>query len=183
MQQASLLLRVLLLTPLTSAHFVVNVPLPLSNDINGEDTAPCGGSTPSPSDAVTDFHVGGDAIGLTTLHAHSSFAYRGALGTSLASPNWTVLIPTLAEYGLNGFCEPAVPAPASWAGSKGLLQVIQDAEDGVHFQVCRRSGASVAMVFSLICCVAVHGCELRAGRRHPTLDLLQLVRRLGRLRL
>ena len=131
-----LCLHVTLLAPLAWAHFVVNIPPPLGSNINNENIAPCGGFTPSSSDSLTNFHVGGDAIGVTTLHAQSYFAFLGMLGDPLSSPNWTVLIPTVEEYGLNGFCEPSIAVPASWAGSSGLLQIIQDAEDGVHYQVC-----------------------------------------------
>jgi hypothetical protein len=120
---------------LVSAHFIVNIPAPLGNNIENEDTAPCGGFTPSGSDERTNFHVGGDAIGITTLHAQSFLAYRGMLGSSLSSPNWTVLIPTLQQFGLNNFCEPSIRVPSSWVGQSGLLQIIQDAEDGVHYQV------------------------------------------------
>jgi hypothetical protein len=128
----------LVLAGSASAHFEVLTPAPLglSSNINNENLAPCGGFSPSSSDTLTDFHVGGDAVGLITLHAQAGFAYRGMLGASLTSPNWTVLIPTLEEYGLNGFCEPGLSVPSSWAGSSGLLQIIQDAEDGVHYQVC-----------------------------------------------
>ncbi|OAL31901.1 hypothetical protein AYO22_00771 [Fonsecaea multimorphosa] len=125
----------LILLPLCASHFIILTPPPLGNNINNEDQSPCGGFSPSSSDNITDFHVGGDAIGLTTLHAQAYFAYRGLLGTSLSNPNWTVLIPTVEEFGLNSFCQPALTVPPSWAGSTGLLQVIQDAEDGVHYQV------------------------------------------------
>jgi hypothetical protein len=133
----------LTLLRLSWAHFIVLTPPPLGSNINNEDVSPCGGFTPSPADNVTDFHVGGDAIGLTTLHAQAYFAYRGQLGTSLSSSNWTVLLPTVEEYGLNDFCEPSIVVPAAWAGSVGLLQIIQDAEDGVHYQVCSVMGSSL----------------------------------------
>jgi hypothetical protein len=115
----------------------VNTPPALGSgsNINNENIVPCGGFMPSATENVTDFHVGGDAIGLITLHAQAGFAYRGMLGMSLSPANWTVLIPTVEEFGLNGFCEPSIAVPASWAGSSGLLQIIQDAEDGVHYQV------------------------------------------------
>jgi hypothetical protein len=129
----------LALAPLVSTHFIVNTPPPLGNNINNEDVAPCGGFTPSSSDNLTDFHVGGDAIGVTSLHPQTFIEYRGMLGSSVSSSsNWTVLIPTVQQYGLNNFCEPSIVVPASWASSSGLLQVIQDAEDGVHYQVCRQ---------------------------------------------
>jgi hypothetical protein len=126
----------LALVPLVSTHFVVNTPPALGSNIDNENVAPCGGFTPSASDNLTDFHVAGDVVSLTTLHAQSFFEYRGMLGSSLSSPNWTNLIPTVEEYGLNNFCEPNIAVPANWAGSSGLLQIIQDSEDGVHYQVC-----------------------------------------------
>jgi hypothetical protein len=119
--------------PAVLAHFQVNVPTPWNGDVNNEDTSPCGAASPSTSDS--DFHVGGDAIGLTTLHAQCFLAYRGILGTDPNSSNWTILIPTVEQFGLNGFCEPSIAVPESWAGSAGLLQIIQHAEDGVHYQV------------------------------------------------
>ncbi|KAF2092998.1 hypothetical protein NA57DRAFT_49097 [Rhizodiscina lignyota] len=122
------------LTPLALAHFLVNVPTPLGNNIENEDISPCGGFTPSSSSKRSDFHVEGDAIGISTLHAQCYLAYRGMLGTSLVKPNWTNLLPTVEEFGLNGFCEESVSVPSSWAGKSGLLQIIQDAEDGVHYQ-------------------------------------------------
>jgi hypothetical protein len=125
----------LALARLASTHFIVNLPPPLGSNIDNEDEGPCGGFTPSSSDSLTDFHVGGDAIGLTNLHAQANFAYNGMQGDSLSPANWTALIPTVAEFGLNSFCEPSIKAPAAWAGTSGLLQIIQDAEDGVHYQV------------------------------------------------
>jgi hypothetical protein len=59
---------------------------------------------------------------------------RGTLDAT-ASGNWSDLFPVFAEYGLGAFCEASVPAPAGWAGSRGVIQVLQDAEDGVHYQV------------------------------------------------
>ena len=128
-----------LLTPLCAAHFIVNTPPALGggSNINAEDQAPCGGFSPSSSDDNNSaaFHVQGDAVGLTTLHAQSYMAFRGMPATDLARANWTVLWPTVEEFGLNGFCLPHITVPEDWAGKEGLLQVIQDAEDGVHYQV------------------------------------------------
>ncbi len=126
----------LALAPLVSAHFIVSTPPPLGSNIDNEDTAPCGGYTPSSSDTLANFHVGGDAIVLSSLHAQSALVFLGMLGTSLSAPNWTQLIPMIEEYGLGSYCEPAIAVPSSWAGFGGLLRIIQDAEDGVHHQVC-----------------------------------------------
>ncbi|KIW33424.1 uncharacterized protein PV07_00276 [Cladophialophora immunda] len=147
----------LIFTPLCASHFIILTPPPLGNNINNEDQSPCGGFSPSSSDNITDFHVEGDAIGLTSLHAQSYFAYRGLLGTSLSAPNWTVLIPTVEEFGLNSFCQPALSVPTSWAGSPGLLQVIQDAEDGVHYQhLCVTDAVDSTFFFPNPGNVAIH---------------------------
>jgi hypothetical protein len=41
----------------------------------------------------------------------------------------------MGEYGLGSFCVASVAAPDAWAGSQGVIQVIQDAKDGIHYQV------------------------------------------------
>ena len=125
----------LVLAPLASAHFTVTIPPPLGTNLDNEATSPCGGYSPSNSDTLANFHVGGDAVAFDTLHAQSFFAFRGILGDSLSTANWTSLIPTVEEFGLGAFCEPTVSVPEAWAGSSGLLQVIQDSEDGVHYAV------------------------------------------------
>lgn len=177
----------LALAQLISAHFIVLTPPPLGTNIDNEDTAPCGGYTPSSSDTLTDFHVGGDAIGLDSLHPQSYFSFQGQLGISLSPANWTTLIPTIEQFGLSDFCEPSIAVPASWAGSSGLLQVIEDTEDGVHYQVCRqlppvpahlrrapfkaiRDSLLYVMPFSHAIANAVHACELRHWCRDAQCD-------------
>jgi hypothetical protein len=176
----------LALSPVAVAHFVVNTPSSLSSNINDEDTSPCGGATPSSSNKGADFHVDGDAIGITTLHAQSFLAYRGMLGVSLSSPNWTVLVPTIEEFGLNGFCQPSMAVPASWAGSSGLLQIIQDAEDGVHYQVCHAELTlpnSPEQISDMPRSSVVHASELCLWQGHPAIILHQLLRRIGEFRI
>lgn len=127
----SQLLLALLLTP-TSAHFTLNYPTTLGFDQNKEDESPCGGATISFAN-TTAFYVSGDAIAVTTLHPQSNFLYR-ATNDESGKGNWSVLA-LIQEYGLGAFCEPALSVPAAWAGQLGLLQIVQNAEDGVHYQV------------------------------------------------
>ncbi|KAE8449633.1 hypothetical protein EG329_007963 [Mollisiaceae sp. DMI_Dod_QoI] len=115
-----------------NAHFVLNYPDSLGFNQNTEDSSPCGGATLSFSN-TTAFHVSGDAIALTTLHPQSDFLYR-ATTDQTAAGNWTVLS-LIAEYGLGAFCEPGLSVPVSWVGQTGLLQIVQNAEDGIHYQV------------------------------------------------
>jgi hypothetical protein len=44
-------------------------------------------------------------------------------------------MPAVQQTGLGAFCEPDVSIPASWAGSKGVIGVVQDAPDGILYQV------------------------------------------------
>ena len=124
---------ILLFSRPSNSHFLLNYPTSLGVDDNNENSSPCGGFSPTFTTA-SDFHVGGDSIALTTLHPQSNFLIRGTLDAT-ASGNWSDLFPIFAEYGLGAFCEASVAAPAAWAGSRGVIQVLQDAEDGVHYQV------------------------------------------------
>lgn len=128
-----LLAFILLLIAPSNSHFLLNYPKSLGFDDNNEDSGPCGGFSVSFSNAA-DYHVGGDSIAVTSLHPQSNFLFRGTLDPT-ASGNWSDLLPVVGQYGLGAFCEASVAVPAAWAGSKGVVQVIQDAEDGVHYQV------------------------------------------------
>jgi hypothetical protein len=128
-----LFISVLLFISPSKSHFLLNYPNSLGFDANNEDSGPCGGFSISFSNA-SDYHVSGDSIALTTLHPQSNFLFRGTLD-STASGNWSSFLPVVGQYGLGAFCEASVAAPAAWAGSNGIIQVIQDAEDGVHYQV------------------------------------------------
>jgi hypothetical protein len=46
-------------------------------------------------------------------------------------------LPAIQQTGLNDFCEPALQIPESFAGSKGVLGIVQDAPDGILYQVSR----------------------------------------------
>ncbi len=128
-------LSTLLFAKISIAHFTINFPSPLGSDSNNEGTGPCGGFTFSASSSnITDFHVGGDAIALITSHPQASILLRGTLDMS-ASGNWTTLFPVVGQYGLGAFCEPSIVVPGSWTGSTGIIQVIEDAVDGMLYQV------------------------------------------------
>jgi hypothetical protein len=44
-------------------------------------------------------------------------------------------LPAVQQTGLNDFCEPALQIPESFAGSKGVIGIVQDAPDGILYQV------------------------------------------------
>jgi hypothetical protein len=122
-----------LLSGTVNSHFILQYPNSLGFDANNEDSGPCGGFSVTFSNA-SDYHMGGESIALTTLHPQSNFLFRGTLG-KIASGNWMNFLPVMGEYGLGSFCVASVAAPDAWAGSQGVIQVIQDAKDGIHYQV------------------------------------------------
>lgn len=128
-------LLVALLINQSTQHFLLNYPATIGFDDSVEGTAPCGSFTVDFSkDNVTDFHVGGDAIALMSVHPEATWLFRATLDQT-ASGNWTTLAPPVLQMGLGDFCEQNVKVPSSFTGSKGVIQVIQDAPDGILYQV------------------------------------------------
>jgi hypothetical protein len=96
-------------------------------------------------DNVTDFHVGGDTVFLTGTHPTTTFLYRATLDQT-AGGNWSDLLSgPIAVVGLGANCQPDVPVPASFAGSKGVIQIVADSPDGILYQVsfCGTAGGFV----------------------------------------
>jgi hypothetical protein len=131
---ASKLCLTLFIASLSTAHFTINYPSPLGVDANNEGIGPCGGFSFSASSNVTEFHVDGDAIALVTTHPQANILFRGTLDKT-ASSNWTNLFPIVGQYGLGAYCQPSIVVPASWTGSGGIIQVIENAVDGMLYQV------------------------------------------------
>ncbi|KAJ9137048.1 Expression library immunization antigen 1 [Pleurostoma richardsiae] len=144
MAPISTALATLLLPLLASAHFTLDLPETIGFDEDKEATGPCGGFTPDfSSDNVTDFHVGGDAVALTLAHPQANWLFRGTLDQT-GSSNWTQLFPIVQQSGIGAFCEPAITAPESWAGQKGIVGVVADAPDGLLYQCAAVSFVSGA---------------------------------------
>jgi len=118
----------------STAHFLLNYPPTIGFDDSLEGTPPCGSFTVMFStDNVTDFHVGGNAIAVTSIHPQATWLFRATLDLN-ATTNWTSLLPAIQQTGLGDYCEPDVTVPSSWAGQKGVIGVVQDAPDGILFQ-------------------------------------------------
>jgi len=105
-------------------------------DDNLEGTGPCGSFTVDFSkDNISDFHVGGDTVFLTGTHPTTTFLYR-ATTDQTASGNWfNLLSGPIQVVGLGDNCQPLVPVPAGFAGSKGVVQIVADSPDGILYQV------------------------------------------------
>ncbi|KAE8452082.1 hypothetical protein EG329_002248 [Mollisiaceae sp. DMI_Dod_QoI] len=118
----------------STAHFLLHYPPTIGFDDDLENEAPCGSFTVDFStDNVTNYHVGGDTLALTSIHPQATWLFRATLDIT-ASGNWTNLLPTIQQTGLGDFCEPSIAVPASWAGSKGVIGIVQDAPDGILYQ-------------------------------------------------
>jgi hypothetical protein len=117
------------------AHFLLNYPPTIGFDDSLEATPPCGSFTVNFSkDNVTDFHIGGDFLAMTSIHPQATWLFRATLDQT-AMGNWTDLLPAIVQVGLGNYCEQDVMVPSSFAGSKGVIQVVQDAPDGILYQV------------------------------------------------
>lgn len=128
------------LLSIANAHFNLNTPTSAGFNEDDEDKGPCGGATLDfDKQAVSDFHVGGQPVGMLSGHTQTNWLFRGTLDKT-ASGNWTQLYPILQQSGAGKFCEKAVPAPESWVGKQGLLGVVANGPDGLLYQVS--SGAS-----------------------------------------
>lgn len=80
--------------------------------------------------------VGGNAIVLTSIYPQATWLFRATLDLT-ASGNCTNLLPAIQQTGLGAYCERDVTVPAAWAGSKGIIGVVQDTLDGILDQVYR----------------------------------------------
>jgi len=118
-----------------SAHFILQYPGNIGFDDAKEPTGPCGGFTPDfTKDNVTNFHVGGDTIMVLGAHPTITYIFRATTQQD-ASGGWQQMTGSdIQVVGLNLACNPDVPAPAAFAGSKGIIQVIADSPDGILFQ-------------------------------------------------
>ena len=65
----------------------------------------------------------------------STWLFRATLDQTATKGNWTSLLPTVSQTGLGDYCERDVVVPSSWAGQKGVIGIVQDAPDGILYQV------------------------------------------------
>ena len=132
----------------TSAHFLLNYPPTLGFDDDTEGDSPCGAADIKFADNDTTIPVGGFPVALQSTHPQAQWLYRAT--TDQEAPfNWTNIVPVVNQNGLGDFCLSALTLPDAFANNSGLIQVIQNAADGMLFQVSPFSFAS-ACIFSLI---------------------------------
>ena len=150
----------LALLPSAFAHFVLNYPVSLGFDDDAEGTGPCGGFEITFNETRdTNVSVGGFATTSKTTHPQANWLFRATLST--AEPfNWTNIVPVVQQYGLGDFCLQNLTVPESFAGQRGVIQVIQNAVDGNLYQVSRKANIQIK---TLLITNIVRSCELCLG--------------------
>lgn len=124
-----------------SAHFLLKYPNTAGFDDDNEGVNPCGGFPVTYINA-SDFHVDGDSIALVSIHPTAVYLMRATLDQT-AFGNYTNLLPTVQQNGLGAFCETGLTVNSSWAGQKGVIQIVQDATDGLLYQVSAYNNPSL----------------------------------------
>jgi hypothetical protein len=121
---------------LASAHFQVHYP-PSGFNEDSENTGPCGGVTPVVDDSSPEVSVDQFPLNVYTSHATGSFSLFATQDTQ-EPYTWTELTPAVVNTTSPGdFCLTHISVPADWAGSQGIIQVIDTGVHGQLFQVRR----------------------------------------------
>jgi hypothetical protein len=104
----------------------------------GGDTAtgPCAGRMPNfATDTITDFHVGGDSIMVYSTWLSNQYIFRATLAQDAGS-GWQQMTASdirVVMLSHSYACDPSVPAPPGFAGSKGIIQVIANTNGSIAF--------------------------------------------------
>ncbi|KAF3929006.1 hypothetical protein ABW19_dt0210048 [Dactylella cylindrospora] len=132
---AKTLLFALLSVSLVNAHFTLRHPVPLGKSAANQDTGPCGGYSISESTEITNFYVDGDAIAYSSSHPQVKLLLRVVEGNTAEGEDldWTQVFPIVEQNGAGDFCEPLITVPRELVGKMGVLQVIQNAVDGMLY--------------------------------------------------
>lgn len=114
-----------LLATQSTAHFSISHPITCNTpDCVQYDLA---------SQRSSNFYARGGYIHIVSNDTTATWLFRVTFNQ--AEPNWTNLLPVVAQKGLNDFCEPDIVVPASWANRKGVIQIVQISTDGIVAQV------------------------------------------------
>ncbi|KAL8697303.1 MAG: hypothetical protein Q9201_007193 [Fulgogasparrea decipioides] len=124
-----LLLALISLTSLTSAHFTLDYPQVRGFDEDQLGTFPCGGQN-TISNNRTSWPLAGGTIQLTMEHDHAAVQVLLALGNNVTDGFSTILVPTTQEQGIGKFCLSDVKVPESLGAKEGDNATIQVVTNG-----------------------------------------------------
>ena len=122
------------LASLSSAHFVLHWPPTAGFDDQQQTASPCDGFMPMVNSSSPNITVDRFAIMIQNLHAFSEWGFRGTIDT-MAPYDFTPIVPIVNTTGIGDFCLDHIRAPSNWAGNPGIIQVVDNARDGVLYQV------------------------------------------------
>ncbi|EWC48339.1 hypothetical protein DRE_02108 [Drechslerella stenobrocha 248] len=130
---ANALLLLLGLPLAAHAHFTLRYPTPLGTSAAKQDQAPCGGYSITESTTISNFYVDGDSVAYSSSHPEIKLLLRVVEGNKAdgAGLSWNQVFPIVEQYGAGDFCQPLVTVPQSYVGKQGILQVVQNAVDGM----------------------------------------------------
>ncbi len=122
------------------AHFLLNYPSTIGFNDTTENLAPCGGfpivfnNMTAPTPNITD---GRFPIEPQSTHSQANWLFRATLSQH-APFSWSSLLPLVSEIGIGEFCVPDMSTPLDFAGCAGIVQAVQQSDDGVAYQVSSR---------------------------------------------
>jgi len=118
---------------LTAGHFLLKYPPTIGFDDDNEGIGPCGGFDVVVNTTSAKLPVDGFPLQLLSTHPQADWLFRATTDTK-APFNWTNILPVVQETGLGAFCLPGLKIPSEFSGKPGVVQVMQDAVDGVLYQ-------------------------------------------------
>lgn len=132
------MIRSLLLTlaaaRLGAAHFLLKWPVTAGFIDDDEPNAPCGGATVVVNDTAPEISVDRFAVAIFSSHPAGNWTFRATQSTK-EPYSFTDIVPDVSSTGLGDFCLTDLRAPSDWAGTSGVLQVIDNSVDGTLYQV------------------------------------------------
>lgn len=135
------LLGLSLFFPTISAHFMLPYPPALtgSNSDTELSTSPCGLNSTAPlfnnlTSPTTTLSTSSFPLYLSTEAQQQRWLFRAT--TDKAQPfRWTNLLPVVEQTARGSFCVPDLSLPRSFMSREALIQVIQQHDGGLSYQV------------------------------------------------
>ncbi|EMC96688.1 hypothetical protein BAUCODRAFT_34074 [Baudoinia panamericana UAMH 10762] len=118
---------------LTSAHFILQWPPTAGFDDDLEPNAPCGGANVVSNSSNPQVQVGQFALSILNTHPAGEWLFRATTDT-VGLSNFTTISPIVNTTGVGSFCLTNMMVPSFFAGSAGVIQVVDNSVDGVLYQ-------------------------------------------------
>lgn len=138
-----ILLGLPLLPPCVLAHFMLSYPPALKNSSPNPsttlDVSPCGLNSTTPlfnnlTSPTTTLSTSSFPLYVSTQEDHQWWLFRAT--TDKAPPfRWTNLLPVVEQLAEGSFCIPDLSLPKSFVDREAILQVVQQHDGGLGYQV------------------------------------------------